>query len=328
MRISLDGIARSSLRARRAGALLGWASVLSSLCTGLAPPAPKAPLSQNAWIDARNVCVFPLSTRGIPAATADLADALTAGLKEDYAFSGAATPVSLDGVKGQACDAVTIDLTDAAISRKRPKLDKATPAAPGLKVARFQVTGHPMLLGKAKLEYNLSAKDAQLDLQRDRQGRSVLVLTRASAGAFRASIAGNDLQSFLQSTAQDVGKKYGFDVQKLKLKMGAPADRTLATDLKVSFGVAGLGGIIHFKGQLVVDNDLGATLTNLRLVGQGPVGNVVVALLGPGMQKYDGERRPLVEFPGRQMALRDVQFKVDDAVHLSAAFGDDPAAKQ
>lgn len=303
-------------------ALLGWASVLSSLCTGLAPPAAKAPLSKDAWIDARNICVFPLNTQGIPGAPADLAAALTAGLKEDYAFPESATPVALDSAKLPACEAVTIDLTDASFSRKRPKLDKNTPASPGLKVAKFQVSGHPVLLGKAKLEYSLSAQDAQLDLQRDRQGRSVLVLTHASAGAFRASIAGNDLQAFLQSTIQDVGKKYGFDVQKLKLKMGAPADRTLATDLKVSFGVAGLGGIIHFKGKLVVDNDLGATLTNLHLVGQGPVGNVVVALLGPGMQKYDGERRPLVDFPGRQMALRDVQFKVDDSVHLSAAFGD------
>jgi hypothetical protein len=66
---------------------------------------------------------------------------------------------------------------------------------------------------------------------------------------------------------------------------------------------------------------MNAKLSGLNCDGDEVLGPLIVGLLRPGLTKFEGKSRPLLSFPSPTMHLRTVQIKVDDSVHLKAAFG-------
>ena len=67
---------------------------------------------------------------------------------------------------------------------------------------------------------------------------------------------------------------------------------------------------------------MNAKLTGLTCDGDEALGPLIVGLLRPALAKHNNETRPLVSFPaGGKLQLRDVGVRVDDSLHLTAAFG-------
>jgi len=70
-----------------------------------------------------------------------------------------------------------------------------------------------------------------------------------------------------------------------------------------------------------VDDGMNAKISGLAIDGDEALGPLISTLLRPQLKKHNGETRPLVGFPAGKIQLKNVAVKVDDALHLDAAFG-------
>jgi hypothetical protein len=66
---------------------------------------------------------------------------------------------------------------------------------------------------------------------------------------------------------------------------------------------------------------MNATITGISIDGDEALGPLIVGLLRPELTKHNNETRRLVAFPAGKLQLRDIAVRVDDSLHLTAAFG-------
>jgi hypothetical protein len=66
---------------------------------------------------------------------------------------------------------------------------------------------------------------------------------------------------------------------------------------------------------------MNATLTHLQCDGDEALGPLIVGIIRPGLQKYEGKSKPVFSFPTGELQLRDVQIRTDDQIRVTALFG-------
>jgi hypothetical protein len=287
------------------------------------PLASASPQTSDAWLEAKPACVFPLASQAPPASREAFMTALSAGLQHLAVTPAGANLLSGVAIAYPAMKSLRIDLSDCVEddAHKPPKVNWHFTPQPGVRVQSLEIAARPLIIKGAKLQYELTAADAQLKMAEDRANHPLLMLMGATDGHFSVTAGHDDVQALCLAAAKQFARKYGFSVKALSLEMTTPTPRTLDANVVVTLDGA-MGGKLYFTGRFSVTPNLNATASKLTCRGDGPGGMVISSLLSPGLMFYDGKTKPLVSFPFDGMKLRDVKIHVDGDLHIDADFGE------
>jgi len=274
-----------------------------------------------AWIDAKSVCLFRLGSGRMPQTPEELSAALADGWKQSITLPDPDKAVSIEGGY-PAIGTLRIDLSDGKLhTGRRDKIRVNNRVEQDLQVNHLEVRGEPILLQTARLHMNLTADSARIDLERDRRGRPVMMLADAKSGTFSFDLSQADAEALLLRNAREAASPYGVTVERAQLKITPETPRSLAASLYIETRIAFLPAGMLFKAHVTVDDAMNARITGLTCDGDEALGPLIVGLLRPALQAYNGKTRPLLSFPSAALQLRDVAVRVDDSLHLTAAFG-------
>lgn len=308
------------------GLVVASAGLLMIIGTGAASPAPRRPAPgerPKAWIDAKNMCVFSLGEGRMPQDPAELSVALKEGWKPVIAVPDPQKAIFIDGGAYPSLDTLRIDFSDAVVHppSKKEKVELNDRVEKNLDVQHFEFRGQPVLLQKAKLNMRLLADGARIDMERDRHGKPVMLLAEAKAGTLSFDVSRTDAESLMLQNAREMASPYGVTVERMVLLVVPETPRSVQAELYVSTKVAFVPAGMLFKAHVTVDDHMNARISGLSCEGDEALGPLIVHFLRPALAKYEGRTRPLVSFPAQDMQLHDVAVRVDDRLHLTAAFG-------
>ena len=287
-----------------------------------AVPARSQNHEEKAWFEAKSICLFRLGDGQMPRTPQELSDALLRGWRQSLILPDADNAVAIDGASYPSLNSLKIDLSDGRYrSTKKDRIKVDNKIEQDLRVAHLEVKGDPLILQRAKLHMNLVADGAQLALEHDRQGKPVMMLADAASGRVSFEVSVADAQRLLLHNAREAASKCGVSIEKMELKITPLTPRDLEARLHVLTSVAFVPAGMIFNAHVIVDDQMNAKITGLTVDGDEALGPLIVGFLRPALAKYNNQTRPLVSFPAGNVRLRDVAVRVDDSLHLTAAFG-------
>lgn len=297
----------------------------AGICAPALAASPKSD-DQKAWMEAKNVCLFPLGQGRMPQDPHELAVALNEGWKKNITLPDPDKAVTIAGGEYPSIGNFKIDFTDGRLRpgnprEKKDKFDLNDRVEKNLQVEHLEVLGQPVMLRDAKLNMKLIADGAQLDMERDRHGRPVMLLAQAKSGTLDFDVTRADAEAMLLQNAREMAAPYGISIDKLQLTVIPETPRSVKAALYIETKVALIPAAMLFQAHVTIDDSMNARITNLTCDGDEALGPLIVHFLRPSLARYNDRTRPLVAFPTKNMRLRDVAVRVDDSLHLSAAFG-------
>jgi hypothetical protein len=302
--------------------ILLWGAIVAAVWIAFPNEPAVSSAQQDAWLEAKPACVFTLAGDALPASGVLFAQALTTGLGRMAVTPPLARLVQTQFDAYPTLSQLRIDLSNSTedADHKPPKVNWHFIPRAGVRTGRLEVLADPLTIQGAKVQYDLTASDADLNLAQDRQGRPLLMLMGTTHGHFAASAAEEDVQTLCLAAARRFAGKYGFSIDSLTLDLSTPSPRSLEAKMVVVLG-GRMDGTLHLSGRFDVADDLTATASHLTCQGDGPGGLLISGMLLPGLFAYDGKTKPLVVFPFNSMRLRDVQIRADDGLRITAEFG-------
>lgn len=267
--------------------------------------------------------MFPLAGKAFPTDAGALASAIEEALREVFALPKGASPVTAKGGTYPDIKHVKVDLDGAKVSATEPppKPLGTGKRQPGVTVGEFELTARPIRYEQAKLDLDLTASGLRFDFDRDKAGRPLLVLTDAEDGEVNARVSKKDIEALMLSAATLGAKQQGVTVQDLELELSSTGPRSIAADVRVKAKKMLVTGVVHVTGAVDIDDELNATLSNLRCTGEGMIGTMAAGVMQKHLQAFDGKQVPLMAFSLGDVSLRDLELEVNGALHVSAAFG-------
>jgi hypothetical protein len=294
---------------------------------GAAParPKPLAPQARDPWFEAKTVCLFRLGTGPMPQTATELSDALQRGWSQAIRFPDPNSVVSMEQPGFPTIGALKLNLTDGQVKivsgKKKDRIKLSNTVEQELQVGKLEVHGDPLLVRKARIHMNLNANSAQMVLERDRVGRPVMMLQDADSGSLSFAVSVADAEALMLKSAREAAADYAITVESMRLKITANTPRNLDVNLHVATLVGFIPAGMTFKAHVDVDDGMNAKISGISIDGDEALGPLISTLLRPALTKHNGETRPLVGFPAGKIQLKDVAVRVDDSLHLDAAFG-------
>src|SRR5262245_37979238 len=235
--------------------------------------------------------MLPLAGKTLPQSAAELETAIGGALEDLFLLRRDRSAVSVTGPRFPSIRTIRIDLNNAEVNLAHPppRPPQRGRRDPGPRVDRFDLTAKPLRYENARLDLRLSATGLQFDFNRDKRGRSWLMLSDAKAGKVDARIAKSDLQRLLTEIATMVAREQGVTVQKLDLALKQAGPRSVACDARVKASKIFVSGVIRITGQLDLDDQLNATLSNLSCSGEGIIGSAAASVAKMKLAEFEGK---------------------------------------
>ena len=207
--------ARSGRRwGRRLAPALFWCLVVWSL-NGAQPAGKTEPPKLKPWIDLKNLCMLPLGGRNLPTTRDELQVALIRGWSHTLTLPDPQKSVLIDGEDDASLRTVRIDLSNGLMNPKR-KSERSAPvnrAVSEVGIARFELVGQPLICEDAHMAVSLTADGVRMDLEHDRKGHPIMLLSAADRGTFRFDASFVELNKLILAMARDEASPYGVDVR-------------------------------------------------------------------------------------------------------------------
>ena len=268
--------------------------------------------------------MFPLATRTFPDTPEALEAAINAALSDVFSLKGKSAGASIDGAKLPSIKTVKINLDDAAVSATEPPskpIGTGKSREPGPKVEKLDLSAQPIHYEKAKLNLKLNATGLKFDFDKDKKGNAVLVLTDAKTGKVDARISKQDIEYLATEAATLAAKQQGITIQDLDLDLESSGPRSVRAEVRVKAKKLMMSGTIRITGQLEIDDELNATVSDLEATGEGIVGSAAAGIVQKKIKSFNGTTIPLMTFSLGDVALRDLKIDVKKDLHITASFG-------
>ena len=255
-----------------------------------------------------------------------LARALREGLQRVVRLPARGEEVLLEGDAFPRLDLLRVDLTGGVALTEVAPPTPPRPEGPGsdLHAARLEVTAHPLVAEGARVWLDLRADDADFAFRSDRAGNDWLVLVGARDGHADVRLPGADFETLLLAGLKAGAARQGIRIEGVRWTLNALGPRAVALDLLITavrrVVFADVRASVRASGRVEVDDRLDATVRDLRVEGEGPVGGVVANLAAPYLRRYDGRTVPLTGLP-LGVDLRDVRVDASDGLRVTASFG-------
>lgn len=255
-----------------------------------------------------------------------LAMALREGLQHVVRLPADRDPLRLEGGAYPRLDLFRVDLTGAdALTDARPPVP---PPADGgerdVHVDRLEISAHPLVVEGARVWLDLRADEADFGFRGDRAGNGWLVLVGARDGQAEVRLAGADFEALLLAGLKAGAARQGVRIEGVRWALHEIGPRAVGLDLWIAAArrvvLADVRATVRASGRVEIDDRLDATIRDLRVEGEGPVGGVVANLAAPYLRRYDGRTVPLTGLP-LGVELRDVRVDASDGLRITASFG-------
>ena len=296
-----------------------------------AAPAPRklashAASEPKAWIDAKSFSVFPLGDGAMPDDAQSLCAALQEGWKTAIVVPDPEKAVIIAGGVYPSVASMLIDFSDGRVrpsdrNNKSGKIEINNKVERNLQVEHLEVRGEPVLLRSTRMNMRLTADTAQIDLERDRHGKPVMMLAKAKSGTLSFDVSRADAESLVLHDAREMASHYGVSIESIKIIIFPETPRSIQASVYVETKIAFIPAGMLFQAHITIDDSMNARISGLACEGDEALGPLIVHFLRPSLARYNGKTHPLMSFPADKMKLRDVAVRVDDSLHLTAAFG-------
>jgi len=135
-----------------------------------------------------------------------------------------------------AFDLFTVDLTNGRLDPNHapPTPHGIGPTKPAITAKLLRVIAQPLWVEKAKLDIDLQAHDAQMNFDRDAQGRLLLLPGRFGSGQLSIEMALADLKDLLLTQEKARAGGQGVTIEKLDVNLRQISERSLALEARIT----------------------------------------------------------------------------------------------
>ncbi len=261
--------------------------------------------------------MLPLAGSEIP----DSPEALAAALRAGLAARGlSARDVTARGA-WPALDSLTLDLTGIQISRSQRLELPGEPRTAGFTAAQFELMAAPAELESAPIAVSLRAEQAAFEFAPAADGQRLLMMKRAVHGEVTIEMARVDLERLLHSLAAEAAREHGVEIKSTRLSVTTRGPRGLSLAAEVIAKMFIATATVTLSGDLDLDEQLTARLSNLQFRGEGMIATLAGGIIRPQLARLEGRTFPLMSFALGEISLRDVQVSAGETLRLSARFG-------
>jgi hypothetical protein len=221
-------------------------------------------------------------------------------------------------------DSIAIDLSNGTIrtSYRPTSLKSVRRMEPIASVKSLTYVASPLHYDDASQNLKITASDVKLSLIRGKGDSQVLVMTDASQGEANFFVSLADLSTIVRDVADDNAGRAVFFVRDTKLTMASDNPRSLESTVQVRGFWLLIPTAITLTGRIDIDKDFNAKFSHLSCIGTDVGGPLLAGFINPTLKKFEGKTMPLASFPGNRLKMHDLHIRVDDALHIDAAFGD------
>lgn len=267
--------------------------------------------------------MFPLAGNQFPQSADELAKAIQGVLAQVFSLPAGAAAVVAQAGAFPVIQKLVVNLDNAGTrpDAHAEKPEAVGPRTPGVQVNRLEVRGRPIRHESSKLDFDLTADAAKFDFARTAAGKPIAVLTAAQSGEAKARITKADLQTLLLNGAAAAAKAHGVTVQDVQVDLKSLGPRSVTADVRVKAKAMMMSGVVRFRGQVDVDDQMNAVLHGLDCVGEGMVGNMAAGAVKGKLKSYEGKQVPLLAFSLGDVRLKDLKLDATDGLAVSATFG-------
>ncbi len=281
---------------------------------------PNWTLGVGRWTLGVSHLMFPLNANDFPSSAAALQRLLNESLR--LIFDVATDPVTVRDASFPKLAEMDISLDDARLRPDPPRPPSISgETSPALEVGRLVLHATALSVGPAEIEFLLSARDVRLGQGKDSAGNIVLLVQKAEEGKIAIAVVSRDLEALIAKIARAEAGKHGVTISDLKLTLRSKSPRSLAAEVGLRAQKLFLSASLRITGQLDLDEQLNARISDLRCEGDGGMATLACGVLTPHLQKLDGREFPLMSLPLGEIQLRDVQLAVGDKLSVTAEFG-------
>lgn len=262
--------------------------------------------------------MFLLDGSDFPTSRESFTEALAEGLRIFGPVPGA---TEVAGENFPRFDKLRIDLSGGRVTPDtRPSVGVGK-VEPGVVVEEFEVVADPLRYEQSPIRVQVKGRDVRLDYDRDDAGRPVLALAGAADGEIELSVARADLDAILLAVAREAAAQQGVTVESVALTLRSRGPRSLEFSVAVRAAKLFMKTTVTASGQLDVDEQLDARISNATCEGSGVIGTLACGFLRPYIARYEGRPIPLMALPLGGVRLRDVTMEVGESLRLHATLG-------
>jgi hypothetical protein len=264
--------------------------------------------------------MFPLNTSNFPSNATDLARRLNESLRDLFQLPNEAVVIHEVSYPHLASLAVSLD--GAQLRGQPPPVPSPTGASTlALTVDSFVAKGSQISIGPAAVDFALEAKDVHLHRASDPEGNTVLMLHSAADGRIEVSASPANLEALIAEMAKTEASKHGVAIDSVQLSIRSNSPRSLAAEVRLRAKKLFLSTSLRITGQVDLDDELNARISDLDCTGEGAMGGIACGVLKPHLEKIDGRQFSLMSLPLGEVRLRDVRIAAGDKLSITAEFG-------
>lgn len=271
--------------------------------------------------------MFPLRTGSLPPDVETLKKALEQSLQ--HLVQPAGPMVAIEDKNYPALAAIRVRLDQATALETIPPLP--SPAIeqpdPALQVEFFEVSGHPVYIRQAAIDFSCKARAAAFYQGRDASGNLLLSLQKAAEGKVELSLSLTDLEKLVRAAAKAAAARQGIILEDVRLIARAETERSVALEVHLRARKLFLSTQLRIKGRVEIDEQFNARLDRVECMGEGTLGTLACGVLDPHLQRFNDRQFSLQALPLGEIKLRQVRLAIDDHLRLRAEFGSEAAAE-
>lgn len=263
--------------------------------------------------------MFPLHRQSLPASKDELAAALEEALRGFVQKTGPIVDVrsrvwpyidevllNLDGANFNApfpAPATSCDASQHAFEIELVRVSARNARAYGL---RFDLQGE--------------ARGVFLDRATDERGMLNLILRSAREGELTVSFAQLDLEEAVTRIASDQARQRGVTIEQVRLALRQRSARSVAAEVRIQARKF-IRAKIDIYGQVDLDDDFVARVSQLRCQGSGAIATRVCSALQPHLDRFNDRSFALKSLPLGDSELKNLELAVADTVQLRLSLG-------
>jgi hypothetical protein len=264
--------------------------------------------------------MFPLASKIFP----PNAEALRSGLEESLLrFVRPTGPtVMVEERNYPELEAIRISLDGASAGQRPARIAMPVGAVePALWIADFSISGQPILIQGAEVNFSCSAHQARLDQGQDADGKILLLLQKAKEGRVEIALALADLEALVLAGVKTEATRQGVTVDSVRIELRARSERALDVVVQVRAKKLFLTAALRISGSVAIDQQLQAKLSGLACDGDGTLATLACGAIAPHLQRFNGREFSLMALPLGEIKLRDVRISTGRKIRLTAEFG-------
>lgn len=304
--------------------LLLLAAITALGCAPRKPPPTTRPLGPPVFDGRRGGGSFPIETTVAITTTDQLHSALEAGYAKRLtppttrASAVKVTPLGHTDLRSLAVD---VSGWRVRTNYQPSQFAKDATLERTIRASEVVYSAEPLRYEKGELSVRLEARDAVLQVLREKNGQRGLILAGARDGELHFYAPMKQFQQVFTAGAKRGAGSAGIAVSSVTLELTSDNSRRLDGVITIKGSWLLLPLTIRVFGRMEVDDTMHANFTNLGATGTGPAGDLLAPFVDRAVRKIDGRRSPLMAFRDGKTKARDFAVHTGDAFDVRIKFG-------